>query len=326
MRRAANGRRMSVDCAACGGAGLVGARACEACHGTGDAERRCRQCWRMKPVVEFRGRRGSFILRCISCQETYSDWSSKTLEERERATSPRARIPEVPGLLRVRLVVESGNRKTGPIPVSSTSAETCPRRCPLRNNGCYAEQHMSGIHWRRLSAGGGATWEEFLGQVRALPAGQLWRHNEAGDLPGDGDALDVGKAEELARANGEAGARGFTYTHKPLTDELVSFIGGAREHGFTVNVSTDSLEEADVAAGRGLPTTVVLPNDAPAKGLRTPGGRTVVICPAELRDKVSCATCGLCAVDGRKSIVGFRAHGDRRNMIGQKNKQLRLVD
>jgi hypothetical protein len=105
----------------------------------------------------------------------------------------------------------SANAKMGPIPVSTSGAATCPLSCPLRGNGCYAELGKIAIHWRKISAGArGYSWDAFLDKVRALPRGQLWRHNQAGDLPGTGDTLDVPALLELVAAN--KGRRGFTYT------------------------------------------------------------------------------------------------------------------
>ena len=34
----------------------------------------------------------------------------------------------------------SSNRKTGPIPVSTTTSDSCPPTCSLKGAGCYAEQ------------------------------------------------------------------------------------------------------------------------------------------------------------------------------------------
>jgi hypothetical protein len=180
-------------------------------------------------------------------------------------------------------------------------------------------------------------WRELCAEVKALPLGQLWRHNEAGDLPGRGQVIDQLRLLELVRAN--AGRRGFTYTHKPMLGRQWlrggskagigvvlknrAAIEESNRNGFTVNLSADSLGEADELAKLG-PTVVTLPHDAPTKGLRTPGGRHVVVCPAETHEHVTCASCGLCAVAKRKSIVGFRAHGNNRLMVTTRLRQLPL--
>jgi hypothetical protein len=153
------------------------------------------------------------------------------------------------------------------------------------------------------------TWQGFCEQIAALPEGQLWRHNQAGDLPGIGDTIDAKALAALVRAN--AGKRGFTYTHKPVTTANARAIAKANAAGFTINLSADNLSEADKLAASGAgPVAVVLPDTVHGNvKVNTPAGRPVVVCPATYRDEVSCKTCQLCARRDRKVIVGFPAHG-----------------
>ena len=84
--------------------------------------------------------------------------------------------------MRFHLAKSSRNAKTGPIPVSTSSATTCPDSCPFKRNGCYAEGGPLAMHWRAITEGKrGTAWPEFIAAVEALPKGQLWRHNQAGD-------------------------------------------------------------------------------------------------------------------------------------------------
>jgi hypothetical protein len=216
----------------------------------------------------------------------------------------------------VHLTPASRNVKTGPIPVSTTSAITCPPACPFNNgNGCYAASGPLAIHWRKVTQGErGDTWENFLPKIAALPKGQLWRMNAAGDLPGEGDTLDTVALGQLVQAN--KGKRGFTYTHKPLdTPHERLAIAHANANGFTVNLSGNTLDHADTLADMGIaPVTVVVQSDA-VSNMSTPKGRKVVICPATIRDNVSCATCGLCAIVKRDCIVGFPAHGNGKRKV-----------
>jgi hypothetical protein len=317
-------RSMEKPCTTCSGRGILSHALdlCELCGGYGIIKKRCAQCWNWKSVFEFVSiRTFKLVRRCDGCTEKYKDWSSKSLSEREAATRPRSKI-RADGPLRVKFVVESGNRKTGPIPVSMTSARTCPKNCAWYGRGCYAEQHLVSIHWRRLSDGDGIDWYAFLMMVRDLPEGQIWRHNEAGDLPGDDGHIELGQLWGLVKAN--VGKRGFTYTHKPLNFYNVDLLKRANAKGFTINVSADTLADADRAIDLGLPAVVVLPLDAPIKGNRTPAGRTVVVCPAEWNEKVTCERCGLCAVANRKSVVGFRAHGDRAAQMTERIEKRQL--
>jgi hypothetical protein len=313
-------RVMRDTCTQCNGNTL--GVPCSACEGRGFVRVRCGQCWKWQAVNQFIGAKGGIVQNCGTCRGVYSNWGSKTLAERSAATKPRERL-RGDGALRVPFVLRSGNRKTGPIPVTMTSARTCPQSCALFGKGCYAEGHMIAMHWRRLSNDlSGVTWSAFVELVRALPEGQLWRHNEAGDLPGDNETIDSRALAELVLAND--GRRGFTYTHKPLTPENVDLIRGANDCGFVVNLSTDSLAAADDAAELGLPVVTVLPSNAVQNPTahRTPSGRRIVVCPAVLREEITCATCQLCAVGKRKTIVGFPAHGDRKGQVTERLRQL----
>jgi hypothetical protein len=182
------------------------------------------------------------------------------------------------------LTLKSANAKTGPIPVSTSSAETCPDACPLKAKGCYAFYGNLARHWRKVTSGErGGSWRAFIRQVASLPTGQLWRHNQAGDLPGVGDVIDAGALAELVQAN--KGKRGFCYTHKPVfgphADANRRAIATANAAGLTVNLSANNVAEADKLADLDLaPVVTILPSDAPDAGL-TPAGRRWIVCPAE---------------------------------------------
>lgn len=204
----------------------------------------------------------------------------------------------------------SRNAKTGPIPVTTTSEETCPESCPLKRNGCYADNGPLALFWRKVSEKrAGMEWKDAMANIKALPKATLWRHNQAGDLPGIGDAIDGKAMRELIAAN--RGKRGFTYTHKPIVpgSENAYLVALANNSGFTVNLSADTLAEADTLADHGIgPVVVVLPAEQ-VTATETPNGRKVAICPATISDNVDCAACGLCAKVNRKAIIGFPAHG-----------------
>lgn len=211
----------------------------------------------------------------------------------------------------------SGNEKTGPIPVTITSSDSCPDACPLKaSNVCYAKHGPLRIWWGQTDREG-ISLIDLAKQVRKLPYNALWRHNQAGDLPGCGDTLDHDALDVLADAN--RGKRGFTYTHKPLTGAGdLEAVRRANAQGFTVNLSADTLEHADQRADLKCgPIVVVLPENVHGnvRGLKTPKGRPVIVCPATYRDDIQCASCGLCQVAARKVIVGFPVHGNGRKKL-----------
>lgn len=199
-------------------------------------------------------------------------------------------------------VLKSDNRKTGPIPVSMTDETSCPESCPLRGKGCYGASGPLNWTWKKSKL----TVGEFLRQVSQLPAGTLWRHNQVGDLPGKGDDIDREALANLVKAN--AGKRGFTYTHKPPVGENRKAIRAANRAGFTVNLSADTLAEADKFAKLAIAPVVVLLPKEQITPTTTPQGRRVIVCPAVTKG-IQCKDCKLCAVASRSIIVGFPAHG-----------------
>lgn len=213
--------------------------------------------------------------------------------------------------MQVHLTLKSANAKTGPIPVSTTERDSCPTDCAMRA-GCYAASGPLALHWAAVSAGTrGTSWDQFVRDIAALPEGQLWRHNQAGDLPQAGGTIDAVKLGQLVAAN--QGRRGFTYTHHRDRASL-AWVKHANAWGFTVNLSANDLTDADVLAETGAgPVVVVLPSTQ-TENTETPAGRKVVVCPATQRDDVSCATCQLCQRQ-RSTIVGFPAHGTKKRVI-----------
>lgn len=200
-----------------------------------------------------------------------------------------------------------GNSKTGPILVTTSSKITCPDTCKLKEKGCYARFHILGHMWSQVTEGvRGIGWDEFLEEIKALRKGTLWRHNQAGDLPGVGETIDESMLVALVQAN--KGKKGFTYTHKPLTRANTKLIQLANDKGFTINASADNAALADEAVDKGLPTVVVIPRNT-ANVSYTPKGRKIVACPAEKSGKVTCYKCAICAEPKRNYIVGFRSHG-----------------
>jgi hypothetical protein len=180
---------------------------------------------------------------------------------------------------------------------------------------CYAKSGPLALHWAAVSAGSrGTDWATFTQAIAALPDGQLWRHNQAGDLPQANGTINPALLGDLVAAN--IGKRGFTYSHH-RDAESINWIRHANAWGFTVNLSANDLHDADALADADAgPVVVVLPSTQ-TSNTTTPAGRLVVICPATQRDDVSCATCQLCQRQ-RAAIVGFPAHGTRRRVIDLK--------
>jgi hypothetical protein len=231
------------------------------------------------------------------------------------------------------ITLKTKNPKVGNMAATTSTAKTCPTSCPFKDNGCYADSGPLKLHWDKVTEGErGDDWPTFLDKIKDMPAGSKWRHNQAGDLPGDTKDLDSTKCVDLAKAN--EGKRGFTYTHYDVLDNFQNAITvNMMNHlGFTVNVSANNLEHADQLCDLDIaPVATVLPiewerGNKRQKGkkvwtetlkdyrkriadLRTPKGRKVLPCPATYMDDISCDDCMLCEKWTRKYPVGFPAHG-----------------
>lgn len=157
--------------------------------------------------------------------------------------------------------------------------------------------------------------------IANLPTGTLWRHNQAGDLPGKGARIASKQLAKLVAANASAQAKGFTYTHKPMTEANQKAVKHANQHGFTVNLSANSLVHADQLADLNIgPVASVVPHIGKARGPyegpkqgTTGKGRKWAVCPAILdhdgKRGITCENCQLCSKADRSVIVAFPAHG-----------------
>lgn len=209
------------------------------------------------------------------------------------------------------LTLKSANIKTGPIPVTVSSNETCPSVCPLKSGSCYAKSGPLAIHWRKVSDGyRGNNFIEFCNELEKLPQNQLIRINAAGDLPGKGNRINGRQLKKLSKSL--KGKNPFGYTHKPVIGGYVArqnrkHIKAVNKNGFTINLSANNLKEVDKLVKLKIgPVVVVVPEGSP-KTIFTKGGNKVITCPAVYLD-TNCSKCKLCSKQ-RNVVVAFPAHG-----------------
>ena len=206
----------------------------------------------------------------------------------------------------------SNNAKTGPMAVSTSPQSTCPDDCPLKKEGCYAGNGPLNLHWQKVTDGDrGVSFDDFLLQVGALPINSEYRHNQAGDLPGEHGQIDAPKLARLAATIKKRKLKAFTYSHyNVLTSSNNRLaIQAANKDGFTINLSANHINEVDDLLALNIaPVAVIMPINAP-KVSYTAAGNKVVICPAQTNDETRCIDCMLCAKKGRSFSIGFIAHG-----------------
>ncbi|NIU02159.1 MAG: hypothetical protein GWN01_15015 [Nitrosopumilaceae archaeon] len=209
-----------------------------------------------------------------------------------------------------------GNSKTS-CPTTTSAKETCPDTCPLKEKGCYAKYSFLGSYWKKLSNGevkNSLDFQGLLKSIKKLPSGSIWRHNQAGDLCHNNGIIDRVKLDKLVKAN--KGKQGFTYTHHELSPENALTIDLANDQGFTINASTNNLQEADKVYNTydSIPVVTLLPINAP-KVSYTPKGNKVVKCPSDSKKGITCNTCKLCAIHDRDYIIGFEVHGSAKKSL-----------
>ena len=230
----------------------------------------------------------------------------------------------------VHITKKSSNAKTGKMPVTTTESSSCPSTCPHINGNCYAKSgfHLR-QHWSKVTSHErGGTWSDLCNYIRTLKPNQLWRHNQAGDLPyvriatqnSFQELITLPLLKDLVDANKSSGAKGYTYTHHELHTHNLEAIKYSNRNGFTVNASCESMQQADDAIAAGIPAVCVVDNSQPVP-TRTPQGTKVVVCPAQIRD-TNCKDCGLCQQSKRTCVVAFLAHGNQSKKV---NKSLQEV-
>lgn len=218
--------------------------------------------------------------------------------------------------MKLHSINQTGNTKTGNMLVTSSTRQSCPDTCPLKDDGgCYAENSHSKFQWNKIDNGDLKSSVNFLQLTKAikrLPMGALWRHNEKGDLLHNDGAIDKASLQAIVKAN--KGKNGFTYTHHNMTDENASAIKEASNNGFTINASANDIEQADNYIEKGLNTVVIMPLGSD-KVSYTNNGNKVVLCPANKDKNIQCTNCQLCQRDNRGFIIGFEAHGTRKKKV-----------
>ena len=226
----------------------------------------------------------------------------------------------------VHITKKSSNVKTGAMPVTTTEESSCPSTCPhLQSGGCYAKSGPVSWHWKKVSNGlRGGTWDDLTTYVSKLDRGQLWRHNQAGDLgytrQQGREYIRLDLLKSLVDANKSSGAKGYTYTHHQLHTHNLEAIKYSNRNGFTVNASCESMQQADDAIAQGVPAVCVVDNSQPVPA-RTPAGTRVLVCPAQTSD-TNCKDCGICQQSNRKCVVAFLSHGSRAKKVNQSLEEI----
>ncbi len=217
--------------------------------------------------------------------------------------------------MNISYTARSANKKTGDVPtawVGRTEEEALAScaGCSLApkavggQGGCYAWSgavRFGAISARKAAAKLPERYTLAAAIKGAARSARMLRLTGIGDIGRSGVAIADSVASE-ARAAGLA---------------LVGYTHHWREAGVKaawrgrLMASTETLADADRAVNEGWRATVIVPADAPRTS-STPGGRKVVVCPAQASDRgVTCNTCRLCDASKPGPVIAFRAHGNQ---------------
>jgi hypothetical protein len=222
------------------------------------------------------------------------------------------------------LSTKSGNSKTGPIAVSTSSKATCSPSCPFlpqNGGGCYAQSGPLNLHWLKVTNGErGTSFQTFLEGLRSLPINSAFRHNQAGDLPHTNGKISRTFIRKMVES--VCHLKAFTYTHHNIKlGENLQLLRFANRNGFRINLSCESETQVDDTIAAGLPAVMVAKSDEARTQWRTKAGNIVLVCPAQRSDSTTCADCMLCHHRGRKVAIAFLAHG-----TGRKRAESALIE
>tara|TARA_R100001460_G_scaffold104211_1_gene149782 strand:+ start:1220 stop:1909 length:690 start_codon:yes stop_codon:yes gene_type:complete len=212
----------------------------------------------------------------------------------------------------------SSNKKTGPIAVTTTSKNSCPASCGMRDF-CYAASGPLAMHWAAVSDGRRSKgWREHLDDLATLPFCSPLRLNQAGDLVASAKGrLSKAFIDGLLSVVKSRRLQAWSYTHHDHTiGDNGKLLRRANREGLRVNVSTETEASADQAIKAGLPAVLAVSSEETRTTWRTPDRNLVKVCPAQLQD-TDCNRCMLCHKRGSKVIIAFLAHGSRKNRANQ---------
>lgn len=210
------------------------------------------------------------------------------------------------------VVAISHNQKTGVCAATYAPIQTCPKSCPLRNKGCYAQEGNCGIHFRRISRHAENQQVEVIArheadQIRALPGHLPLRLHVTGDCPDNTCArIIAGACEEyITRYNMPV----WVYTH--------AWRDVARESWGDISVlaSCESVGEVLKAKRRGYRSALVTPLDLMA-------GHTIELIQAGIRPVIcghfakqkQCVQCRICLREVNTCVL-LPTHGSRSKMV-----------
>jgi len=227
----------------------------------------------------------------------------------------------------VHVTAQSGNAKTGNIPVTYRPMTTCANDCAFLPESYAAELVAAGRRDPSIPAAGGCygTGRIFgmarkyaatvtAGEVRAKLAkaaksARFLRDRVVGDIMTESGEIDHEYIENVAALAVESDLIPFGYTHawRDMSRDDVERIAAT---GYVMNASCETRDDVRAAIDLGMPVTIASDIVSDGETFARPDGTNarIVTCPAQTRE-TNCAACGLCARKDRAAVVRFEIHG-----------------
>jgi hypothetical protein len=214
----------------------------------------------------------------------------------------------------VKGIENSGNAKIGIMSATYVSQASCGD-CIWKNNGCYAELGMTGIHTRKVNSSEIVNPEE-LAQAEAEAISKLTgdRHlrlHVVGDCSTNEAAKIVSKASRnFSKKNNK---KVYSYTHSWREVKRSSW------NGVSILASCETSKDVKKAQKLGYATAIVV-SEFPSEKLYSENGINILPCPNQTKG-ITCVDCKLCMNDehlkNTKITIGFKTHGIRKNKMNQ---------
>ena len=209
--------------------------------------------------------------------------------------------------IKIKFIEKSQNSKTGNISQTYSTPNTCPLRCPFKNNGCYAENFYTKMVWKKTEKFGADPKELKEIIQKSKHHSSIIRHNIAGDIaiPCTNN-IDAKLVNILCDAYKNCNA--YTYTHCEISKENIQIVKDACKKGFVINFSTETVEDAKKCIENGV--NCVMTCNTILNKVVEKNGIKFVQCPATLDKEKHCANCKLCLLKERKFVIVFPIHGN----------------
>lgn len=207
-------------------------------------------------------------------------------------------------------VEKSANRKIGKISATMISQASCPKSCPFFLKGCYAKYGFLGmfVTSKLNKAPETRAYKIALEEAKAILG--LTGKNPL-RLHVVGDSKTTQAVRIVAAASAEYTSRFnqavYTYTHCWEWTKRISW------GNISVLASCETKKQLIKANKRGYGSALVVNQFEKDTAYDIGDGFTLIPCPAQTKENVTCKTCKLCTKDKflwqNKRVIGFAKHG-----------------